>query len=70
MDYDLSESIPQGFDGTQEAENRRIEGIAHQLQRLCGIYEAECEAGGKHVNKSGFASTQCDHRRRGRFVCG
>lgn len=49
MDYDLSESIPQGFDGTQEAENRRIEEIAHQLQRLRGIYEAECEAGGKHV---------------------
>lgn len=49
MNYDLPESIPQGFDGTQEAENRRIEEITHQLQRLRGVYEAECGTGKSHV---------------------
>ena len=39
MDYDIPESIPQGSDGAQEAENRRISEIADELSRLCRIPE-------------------------------
>jgi len=41
MSYDIPESIPQGSDGAQEEENRRIEEIADELSRLCRVYEAQ-----------------------------
>lgn len=40
MDYDIPESISQGSDGAQEAENRRIAEIADELSRLCRVHEA------------------------------
>ena len=45
MDYDIPESIPQGSDGAQEAENRRISEIADELSRLCRIHEAQPRTG-------------------------
>jgi len=42
MDYDIFQSVSQGGDGAQDAENRRIATIADELKRLCAIYEAQC----------------------------
>jgi len=41
MDYDIPESISQGSDGAQEAENSRIAEIADELSRLCRVYETQ-----------------------------
>ena len=45
MNHDLSQSFPQGSDGAQEAENRRIAAIANELERLCAVHEAQRGAG-------------------------
>ena len=45
MNHDISQSVPQGSDGTQEAENCRIAAIADELKRLCTVYEAQRGAG-------------------------
>lgn len=50
MNHDFSESISQGSDGTQEAENRRIAEIADELSRLCRVYEAQFGNGQTDVN--------------------
>jgi len=41
MDYDISQPVPQGSFGAQDAENRRIEAIANELRRRCELYEAQ-----------------------------
>lgn len=50
MSYDIPESIPQGSDRAQEAENRRIEEIADEISRLCRVYEAQPSNGEADVN--------------------
>ena len=45
MDYDILQSVSQGGDGAQDAENSRIAAIADELERLCAIYEAQCGVG-------------------------
>ena len=45
MNHDISQSVPQGSDGAQEAENCRIAAIANELKRLCTVYEAQRGAG-------------------------
>ena len=50
MSYDIPESIPQGSDGAQEAENRRIEEIADEISRLCRVYETQLGNGKTDVN--------------------
>ena len=40
MDYDILQSVSQGSDGAQDAENSRIAAIADELERLCAVYEA------------------------------
>ena len=42
MDHDISQPVPQGSDGAQDAENSRIAAIADELERLCAIYETQC----------------------------
>ena len=41
MDYDISQPIPQGSNGAQDAENSRIAAIADELERLCAVHEAQ-----------------------------
>ncbi len=41
MNHDISQPVPQGSDGAQDAENSRIAAIADQLERLCAIHEAQ-----------------------------
>lgn len=54
MDYDIPESISQGSDGAQEAENRRIAEIADELSRLCRVHEAQLGAGEVDVSAYEF----------------
>lgn len=54
MDYDIPESISQGSDGAQEAENRRIAEIADELSRLCRVHEAQLGAGEVDVSTYEF----------------
>jgi len=42
MSHDFSQPVPQGSDGAQDTENRRIAAIADELKRLCAIHEAQC----------------------------
>ena len=41
MNHDISQPIPQGCDGAQDAENSRISAIANELERLCAVHEAQ-----------------------------
>ena len=48
-DYDLLQPVPQGSDGAQTEENRRIAEVADELRRLCQLHETQHGAGGKYV---------------------
>ena len=50
MSHDISESVPQGCIGAQDAENSRIEALAHELRRRCQLYEAQCRDSQSHVS--------------------
>ena len=41
MSHDISQPVPQGSDGAQDAENSRIAAIANELERLCAVHEAQ-----------------------------
>jgi len=41
MDHDISQPVPQGSDGAQDAENSRIAAIADELERICAVHEAQ-----------------------------
>ena len=41
MSHDISQPVPQGSNGAQDAENSRIAAIANELERLCAIHEAQ-----------------------------
>ena len=49
MHYDVSQSVPQGSDRTQEEENLRIAAIADELERLCTVYETQFGEGEANV---------------------
>ena len=51
MNHDILQSVPQGSDRAQEAENRRIAAIANELERLCAIHEAQCGDSLQNVNR-------------------
>ena len=50
MSHDISQPVPQGSDGAQDAENSRIAAIANELRRRCQLYEAQLRDGENHVN--------------------
>ena len=39
MNYDISESVSQRSDGAYDEENRRIQEVSNELQRLCRLHE-------------------------------
>ena len=41
MSHDILQPIPQGGYGAYDEENRKIQGIADELKRLCRIHEEE-----------------------------
>lgn len=51
MGYDVFKSVSQGGDRTQDEENRRIEEIANELERLCQLYETQ--SGNRETNVNG-----------------
>ena len=52
MNHDIPQSLPSRSIGTQDAENSRIECIANELRRSCGIYETQSGAGTTTVSLS------------------
>ena len=56
MDHDISQPVPQGGDGAQDAENSRIAAIANELERLCAVYEAQL--GDSQADVSRFEAEQ------------
>lgn len=50
MDYDILKFFSQGGDYSQDEENRRIKAVAHELQRLCQLHEAESGTSKANVN--------------------
>ena len=51
MNHDISQPVPQGSDGAQDAENSRIAAIADKLERLCAVHEAQCGDSLQDVNR-------------------
>ena len=41
MNHDIPESVSQGSYGAYDEENRRIQEVSDELQRLCRLYEEE-----------------------------
>ena len=58
MNHDISQPVPQGSNGAQDAENSRIAAIANELERLCTIHEAQ--SGDSQQNVSRFEKTTQD----------
>jgi hypothetical protein len=56
MSHDISQPIPQGSDGAQDAENSRIAAITDELERLCAVHETQF--GDSHPNGGRFESEQ------------
>ena len=56
MNYDISQPVPQGSDGAQDAENSRIAAIADQLELLCAIHEAQRGDSLKDVRRTSHSS--------------
>ena len=50
MTHDLLKSISQRISGAEDAENRRIYEIAHELCCRCSLYEGELREGKKYVS--------------------
>lgn len=50
MSHDISQSVPQGSIGAQDAENSRVGAISDELYRLCQLYEAQCRDSQQDVN--------------------
>ena len=50
MRHDLLKPVPQGSDGAQAEENRRIAEVADELRRSCQLYEAQLPNGKGNVN--------------------
>ena len=56
MSHDISQPIPQGSNGAQDAENSRIAEITDELERLCAVHETQF--GDSHPNGGRFESEQ------------
>ena len=50
MNHDISQPLPSRSIGTQDEENRRIECIADELRRRCGIHETQSGTGETTLN--------------------
>ena len=51
MNDDIFESVSQGSDGAYDEENRRIQEVSNELQRLCRLHEAQLRDGQEHVSR-------------------
>ena len=51
MSYDIFQPVPQGGDGEETPQNRRIREVADELSRRCQLYEAQFRDGQKVVGR-------------------
>ena len=51
MEYDISESVSQRGDGAYDEENRRIQEVSNELQRLCRLHEEKSGNGKANGNR-------------------
>ena len=58
MDYDIPESVSQRGDGAYDEENRRIQEVSDELQRLCRLHEEES---GNGKNNGGRFEIEQEH---------
>ena len=56
MNDDIFESVSQGSDGAYDEENRRIQEVSNELQRLCRLHAEE--SGNGKANGTRFEITQ------------
>ena len=56
ISHDISQPVPQGGDGAQDAENSCIAAIANELERLCAVHEAQL--GDSQADVSRFETEQ------------
>ena len=57
MNDDIFESVSQGSNGAYDEENRRIQEVSNELQRLCRLHEEKSGAG--KANGTRFEIEQC-----------
>ena len=62
MNDDVLESVSQGGYGAYDEENRRIQEISDELQRLCQLHEAQLRDGQEHVSR--LETEQINKRRK------
>ena len=58
MSYDIPESVSQRGDGAYDEENRRIQEVSDELQRLCRLHEEES---GNGKNNGGRFEIEQEH---------
>jgi len=68
MSHDISQSVPQGGNGAQDAENSRIAAIADELERLCAIHEAQLRDSQADVAHGDIPVPTTVFRHIGRFL--
>lgn len=61
MNHDFSQSVSQGSNGAQEAEDNRIAAIADELRRRCKLYEAQLRTGENHVSHQQVETLVTEH---------
>ena len=64
MNDDIPQSVPQGGDGAQDAENSRIAAIADTLERICAVHETQ--PGDSQADVSRFETEQRAAEQMGR----
>ena len=57
MNDDIFESVSQRGYGAYDEENRRIQEVSNELQRLCRLYETQ--SGASQTNGGSFEVEQC-----------
>ena len=57
MNDDIFESVSQRGYGAYDEENRRIQEVSNELQRLCRLYETQ--SGASQTNGGSFEEEQC-----------
>ena len=62
MNDDIFESVSQGSNGAYDEENRRIQEVSNELQRLCRLHEEKSGVGKRNGTRFEIERYVC-HRR-------
>ena len=61
MKDDILESVSQRGDGTYDEENRRIQEVSDELQRLCRVHEKKPREGKSHGSRFEIEQRVAEH---------